>query len=406
MRRGRLWFISRRLPAHGLGGMERVVYELAAGLAGRGWSVALVTTRLEQPAGAVPQGVELHALDAPSKLPAGRFARALLRWEEAQRASPPDLILAATFAAGPLVARRRGIPAIFQAHGSSWVEAAVKLRAGDPRGLYRLWLYLSAERGTLRRYDRIVAVGPAVEAYFAARAYRFLEHERIVTIANGIDLAALGGSGASRQVVRAELSVGEDERIVLSAGRLIREKGALDLLRAYAGTRERDRVRILIAGAGRDEPALRDFVRRQGLERVRLLGPVPRGRLIDLVRAADLVAQVGTRPEGLPLIVLEALCLGCPVLVAEGLPLPSFGGEAGVWRARPGDAASISAGLERALGVTVPLGEVAAAARVRFGLEGTLDAYEELFMDVLARRKAGPGAEGGTGAGTGGRKSR
>ncbi len=388
MRRGRLWFITRRLPAHGLGGMERVVHELAGGLAGRGWDVALVTTRIARPAAALPAGVELHALDAPCGVPTGRFARELLRWEPTQHACPPDLILTATFAAGPLVARRREVPAIYQAHGSSWVEAAVKLRAGDPRGLYRLWLYLTAERRGFPRYDRIVAVGPAVQGYFSRRPYRFLPAERVVEIANGIDLAALAEGGRDRQRVRAELGVGENERIVLCAGRLIREKGALGLLRAYARTPQRERLRVLIAGAGRDEPALRAFVRRHRLERVRLLGPVPRERLIDLARGADLVVQVGTRPEGLPLIVLEALCLGCPVLVSEKLPVPSFGGDAGVWRARPGDAASVSAGLERALQVAVPWAEVAAAARARFGLERALDAYEELFDQVLARRRA------------------
>ncbi len=401
MKRGRLWFISRRLPAHGWGGLERVVYELAGGLARRGWEVSLVTARLAAPEAAAPSGVAVHALDAPSGVPTARFARELVRWDAGRREPGPDLILTATFAAGALVARRRDIPAVFQAHGSSWAEAAVKLRAGDPRGLYRLWVYLDSERRFLPRYERIVAVGPAVRGYFAGRAYGFLPGERIVEIANGIDLAALDGGDRDRGSVRAALGVGPDERVVLTAGRLIREKGALDLLRAYARLERRERMTILVAGGGRDEGRLRALARRHGLRRVRLLGAIPRAGLIDLLRAADLVVQVGTRPEGLPLVILEALCLGCPVLVSEALAIPGFGGEAGVWRARAGDPESIAAGLRRLEQAAAPLAEVASAARARFSLDRTLDAYEELFAAILSdrRRTARPPAPAPGGGG-------
>ncbi len=410
-RRGRLWYISRGIPAHGLGGMERVVHEMATGLARRGWSVSLITTRLDDaPAQAgktpgaasegrsqpfhegVPEGVELHALDAKPGRFTHAFSRALLRWGEAHRKDPPDLILTATLAAGPLVAHLAHLPAVFQAHGSSWAEAAVKLRAADGRGFYRLWLYLASERAFLRRFERIIAVGPAVRSYFERGPYRFLDRSRIVTIPNGIDLQALDRAGFSRQAEREALGVKEHQRLVLTAGLLIREKGALDLLRAYAAMEERRRIALAIAGEGRDAHLLSDLARREGLDQVRLLGRVPRDRLLGLVRASDLVAQVGTRPEGLPLIVLEALCLGCPVLVSDAMPLPAFGGEEGVWRARAGDPRSIGEGLRRVLESGAPMADVAASARARFSLDRSLDEYEALFAEVIAAGCSGGAA--------------
>jgi len=341
---------------------------------------------------ACPANVELQALDAPASVPSaaipcGRFARALRAWAAA-RADRPDLILAATFAAGPLVAQRREIPALFQAHGSSWSEALAKLRTGDGRGLYRLWLHLVAERRALGLYDRIVAVGPAVAARLSAPPYGFLERRRIVEIANGVDLRLLGGSPRDRAAVRGELGATRGEQVVLSAGRLVRGKGVLDLLRACARMPGRERLRIVIAGAGRDARALRDFARRERLEGVRFLGAVPRERVIEIAQAADALAQVGTLPEGLPLTVLEALCAGCPVVISEGIRLPFFGGEAAVFRARPGEPASIRAALEAALRGAAPLPEVARAARERFSLERTLDAYERVIDEVLAERTA------------------
>lgn len=397
MKRGRIWFVTRALPVHRPGGMERVVQEVAFGLARRGWQVTLVTPRVPE-AVACPAGVDLQALDAPATVPSaaipnGRFARALCAWAAA-RADRPDLIFAATFAAGPLVARRRDIPALFQAHGSSWSEAMVKLRAGDPRGLYRLWLHVCAERRALALYDRIVAVGPAVAARLGAPPYRFLERRRIVEIANGIDLSLFAESARTRERLRGELDAAPDERIVLSVGRLVRGKGVLDLLRACAQLPDRARVRIVIAGAGPDAPALHAYAARERLTGVRFLGAVPRARVIEIAQAADALAQVGMLPEGLPLTVLEALCAGCPVVVSEGIRLPSFGGEAAIFRARPGDPASIRTALQAALRLEAPLPEVARAARERFSLERTLDAYERVVGEILAERAATRDASG------------
>jgi len=380
MKRGRIWFVTRALPEHGGGGMERVVREIAFGLAARGWRIDLVAPRPPRPV-ETPERVAFHPLDAPHRHPTGRLARALLRWA-AGRGGKPDLLFSAVLSAGPLAAARPEIPSLFQAHGSSWAEAAAKLRAGDPRGLFRLWLYAATERRALPGFDRIVTIGPAVSAYFRTGAYRFLDPARITEIPNGVDLRLFADGEDRRRRVRGEFGVGAGERVILAACRLVPMKGVGDLLRAYERMENRERTRLWIAGTGREEKRLRDYAAGRGLERVRFLGALPRKRVVDLVHGADLAFQVGTGTEGLPLFVLEALAAGTPVLVSERMSLPSFGGEEAVIRVRPGDADCIARAAEEALRLGAPLAGAAAAARERFSLERTLDEYERVIFNL------------------------
>jgi len=124
MKRGRIWFVTRALPAHGPGGMERVAEETAYGLAARGWTVDLITPRPPVPV-TPPPGVEIHPLRAPHRRPSARLERALRRWA-ADRPSP-DLLFSPVLSAGVLAASRPDLPALFQAHGASFAEAAVKV---------------------------------------------------------------------------------------------------------------------------------------------------------------------------------------------------------------------------------------------------------------------------------------
>jgi glycosyltransferase involved in cell wall biosynthesis len=69
---------------------------------------------------------------------------------------------------------------------------------------------------------------------------------------------------------------------------------------------------FVIAGAGREEAALRDSLRGSELERqVYFLGE--RGDICDVLRAMDLLL-ITSDHEGLPTVLLEAMALGIPVV--------------------------------------------------------------------------------------------
>jgi glycosyltransferase involved in cell wall biosynthesis len=385
--KGRLWVAARSLPVHFAGGMERIAFETCAGLAARGWTIDLATTRLERDPG-LPTAVRVHSLDAPPGVHSIRFRRALARW--AEKREPPDALLSISFSAGPIVRARPEIPSICQMHGSAWREAATKLLRLDPRGLYRLWLHIDQERRTLPLYDRIVAVGPAVYAYLNTFPYGFLNRDKVVAIPNGV-----GGiprepiSAESRKEIREQLGLGPFERLIVSACRLIPQKGVFDLVRAYERMAGCEATALLIAGGGRDEKRIRKYCRRRALSRVLIAGALPREKILEAMRAADLVVQIGTIPEaGLPLVVMESLAVGCPVVISERLHFSHEDDiERAILRVDPTDRNAIARALERGVRFGGPFPEIARAARERFSLDAMIERYDRLIEEVIGERR-------------------
>jgi len=382
--KGAIWFVTRSLPVHIPGGMERVAFETCAGLARRGWEIDLVTNHFPADPG-LPAAVRIHPVGGKPGVHSAPFQRALRRWA-AKQARKPDLLFSVSFTAGPMLGHAGGAPSLLQIHGSAWREAMTKLGAGDTRGLYRLFLYITQERPALSKCDTIVTVGPAVTGYLASRAYRFLAREKIVEIPNGIDMGECARAlSIDRASIRRGLGVPETESLVVSACRLIPEKGAGILLEGYRRMVGRDKVTLVLAGDGRQRKSLEEFCLANRLGRVLFLGTVSHRRVIELLRAADLAVQVGTRPEGMPLVLAEALSVGCPVLVSMEMLLPPHACPSALVRADPRDADQVASSLEEGIRLGAPLLPVAEKARDAFSLDRMLDRYEEV-MEAMIRR--------------------
>jgi glycosyltransferase involved in cell wall biosynthesis len=136
----------------------------------------------------------------------------------------------------------------------------------------------------------------------------------IACIGNGVDPDELERRAAAAPPV----SVPEDQPLIVYAGRLDAEKGLFDLLEAYAPLR--DHARLVLIGDGPLARALQAEVRLLGLaDTVVFTGHVD-NPLPLIKRAAMLVLPSYT--EGTPLVILEAMALGTPVIAAAvgGIP--------------------------------------------------------------------------------------
>lgn len=102
--------------------------------------------------------------------------------------------------------------------------------------------------------------------------------------------------------------------LILSVGRLASEKRQDVILEAVRRCRHRDRIRLVLAGAGPLEDELR--AKGQDLPHPPEIGFLPRERLGRLLATADLFVHASeVELEGLA--VLEAMSAGLPVLVAQ-----------------------------------------------------------------------------------------
>lgn len=197
-------------------------------------------------------------------------------------------------------------------------------------------------------------------------------------------LAPVGGtrrvpSGRPADVVRAELGVHPDERLVVAVARLNRQKG-LDLLQAAAG-RLGPGVRIVVAGDGPERGRLGPPLQLLGV----------RDDVADLLDAADVVV-LPSRWEGSPLAAHEALLAGKPLVATAVGGVPALVGDADPPPAvlvPPEDPDALAAALGRLLDDPAERTALGRRALVRAAewpdAARTVAAVRDTYLELLGR---------------------
>jgi glycosyltransferase involved in cell wall biosynthesis len=163
---------------------------------------------------------------------------------------------------------------------------------------------------------------------------------------------------------------GVEGPLLAFAGRLTRAK-ALDVLN---GAIERvDGVTLLVAGDGEDRALLHGW-------RVRVLGALPRERVVELLAAAD-AAVLSSAWETFSHVLVEALSVGTPVIATRvgGVPEIVEDGVNGLLVA-PGDPVALAEAIRRFFADDGLRDRLASAARgsvARFAPEAVFDTLEE-----------------------------
>jgi glycosyltransferase involved in cell wall biosynthesis len=141
-------------------------------------------------------------------------------------------------------------------------------------------------------------------------------------IRNGIDLHRVVAT-RERSAMRARMDVQADTFVVGTVGRLMPIKGFEYLIEAFAlGLRQRNEQesKLVIVGEGPLRSALEQCASSHGVsQHVRFLGM--RSDVYDLMRAFD-VFVLSSLHEGVPMVLLEAMALGVPIVATRvgGIP--------------------------------------------------------------------------------------
>ncbi|MFN8039224.1 MAG: glycosyltransferase [Acidimicrobiales bacterium] len=252
--------------------------------------------------------------------------------------------------------------------------------------------------------ERFVPLEPearsAVRARLLARSTTDLGAPAIGTAARSRPLAADGGPGRATEA-DADLpstDLAEADRpnpevdLVLSVSRLVPRKGMDVLIEAAALLAPtHPRLRVVIAGDGRDRARLERLVARTGAP-VRLLGRVDDDDLPALYGAADVFAMVcrnrwaGLEQEGFGIVYLEAAAAGVPQVAGRsgGSHEAVVDGVTGVVVDDPRSVPAVAAALAGLLEDPARRARIGAAARRRVVHELTYDRLAVRLADALA----------------------
>lgn len=103
--------------------------------------------------------------------------------------------------------------------------------------------------------------------------------------------------------------------VLLAVGRLQPQKDFPTLIRAFAQLRQRRPARLMILGEGKERPMLEAQIQALGLEQDVSLPGFVSNPYAYMARASLFV--LSSRWEGLPTVLIEALCCGTPVVATN-----------------------------------------------------------------------------------------
>jgi len=171
---------------------------------------------------------------------------------------------------------------------------------------------------TYRLDDAHIAVSARVRDSLPSRLRSSTE-----VIDHGVDVARIGCLRHRRTDTRASLGIADDTLVVCTIANFRWQKGYTELLTAVRLLRDQGRQFIvLVIGQGPLEQEVRELRDRLGLtDDVQLLGH--RWDAVEILAACDVLA-IASRHEGYPIVALEALAAGIPIVSTDVGAVPTI----------------------------------------------------------------------------------
>ncbi len=280
----------------------------------------------------------------------------------------PDVI-------GWLAARRPAAPVVAVAHG--WTAATLRVRASE-----------ALDRWVMRRVDAVACVSEA-QAVKVRRAG--VPTERSPVIRNAIRADFFGPPDSGRREELQKLFPERRERIIAAAGRLSPEKGFDQLIEGAVLVAARDPgVGFVLFGEGPLRDDLTKRIAARGLRAKFVLAGF-RPDLESVLPACDLAVS-SSHTEGLPVVVLEEMAAGLPVVATAvgGTPEVVEDGVTG-WLVPPNDPPALAARITGLLASPEKAQAMGAAGRRRVETHFTFAAMARGYMDLFLRLTAARG---------------
>lgn len=196
-------------------------------------------------------------------------------------------------------------------------------------------------RSNLRAADRIIVVSRATMNYVLSLG---ANPQRTEILYNGVDLDRFKPAPSMKTEFRKALRIPEDYFVALTVRRLVYKNGIDFLLEsARIAIKKNPRLLFLVIGRGPDFEKISNKISEFKLEgKFKLLGFITDDMLPQYYNASDVFVLPSKSGEGLPLVLLEAMACGLPVIATNVGGVPEIVNETCGEIVQPGDVLSLA----------------------------------------------------------------
>lgn len=289
----------------------KFVLPLMSELRSQGWKISVAAKETEYLEMMQDMGYPVYAIDIPRNLAPFKLAKAFIALVRLFRQERPDYIHVHTPIASILsriAAKLTGVSKIIY----------------TLHGLYPSFPFLQIEK-IICRYctDYIFTVNEEDKQYLIQ--HRFQGRDRIKNINSvGVDTEVFDPeriSDQERNTLKEQMRI-QDEAVIGFVGRIVKEKGILELLEAFIRIQKQYPCKLLVIGSAglgeRDEETfeiVKKRIREEGLEKKVILAG-HREDIAHLLSVMDLFVLPSYR-EGMPVSTLEAMAMELPVVATD-----------------------------------------------------------------------------------------
>ncbi len=301
-----------------VGGIERVVYEQGRRLQKHSWNLRVLTNRMNTPLQYNYKGIPVTCynsmslgfrLGIPYPIPNIGSTKTFLENVKAARLihahGHPYL---SSLIAGKL-AKRYHKPFLLTQHNTfieynNIFDSVEKLND------------LAVGKQILKTADKIVVVSSATKNYVLNLG---ADPEKVQVIHNGVDIERFQPNIALRQATRAKLGIQPEQTVALTVRRMVYKNGIDTLIEAAnLAIKQNSNLVFVAVGKGPDSDAVKARINQLGIsQNFKLAGFISDADLPAYYNAADMFVLPSKSGEGLPLVGLEAMACGLPLVATE-----------------------------------------------------------------------------------------
>ncbi len=301
-----------------VGGIEKVVNEQSKRLLKKNFEPLVITNRIGTPKHYVVDGVNVECYESlntgfrlgiPYSIPTVQSFRTFLKAIKSSKIVHAHGHPYLTSLIAAKLAKRYDLPFVLTQHNTfieyeNFFDTVERLND------------LAIGKETLKEADKIITVSNATKDYVLSLGAK---PKRVEVMHNGVDLERFQPLTGKREETRKRLGIPQNSKVVITVRRLVFKNGIDTLIEcANIVAKKNPNITFLVVGKGPDQISVQMRAQQLGIENnFRLTGFVKDEDLPFYYNAADFFVLPSKSGEGLPLVALEAMACGLPVIATD-----------------------------------------------------------------------------------------